>query len=190
MALALLGVSGCATITRGTKDAFVVETDPAGAQVSTSNGHSCESTPCTIKMPRRSEFAATITKEGYETWTGQVTNKVSGGGGLGMAGNVVFGGLIGAGVDVGTGAMLDLTPNPLVVKLERPGAVPAALPSSVAIQAPAAPPLAAVVAPVSSAPVQAQPQPQPLGYAAAQDQAPPLGSIVSPASQSGIVLTR
>ena len=29
-----------------------------------------------------------------------------------MAGNVIVGGLIGAGVDVASGAMLDLTPNP------------------------------------------------------------------------------
>jgi hypothetical protein len=35
-----------------------------------------------------------------------------------MAGNVLLGGIIGAGVDVATGAMLDLVPNPLVVKLE------------------------------------------------------------------------
>jgi hypothetical protein len=47
-----------------------------------------------------------------------VTNKVGGAGGAGMAGNVILGGLIGAGVDVATGAMLDLVPNPLVIKLE------------------------------------------------------------------------
>ena len=34
-----------------------------------------------------------------------------------MAGNVIFGGLIGIGVDAATGAALDLIPNPLVVKL-------------------------------------------------------------------------
>jgi hypothetical protein len=35
-----------------------------------------------------------------------------------MAGNVILGGLIGAGVDVATGAMMELKPNPLTVKLE------------------------------------------------------------------------
>jgi hypothetical protein len=35
-----------------------------------------------------------------------------------MAGNVLVGGLIGAGVDVATGAMLDLSPNPVNVTLE------------------------------------------------------------------------
>ena len=40
-----------------------------------------------------------------------------------MAGNVIFGGLIGAGVDAATGAMDSHKPNPLVVQLvaEKPG---------------------------------------------------------------------
>lgn len=147
-ALALFGLSGCATITRGTKDAFVVETDPSGAQVSTSIGHSCAATPCTMKIPRRSDFTVTISKEGYEPWSGQVTNQISGQGGLGMAGNVVFGGLIGAGVDLGTGAMHDLTPNPLVVRLETKGSAPALARTSPPAPAPLAAPLAPpVVAP-------------------------------------------
>lgn len=35
-----------------------------------------------------------------------------------MAGNVVVGGLIGAAVDAGSGAMKDLKPNPIQVNLE------------------------------------------------------------------------
>ncbi|MFK7731666.1 MAG: hypothetical protein AB8B48_08615 [Pseudomonadales bacterium] len=34
-----------------------------------------------------------------------------------MAGNVILGGLIGAGIDAGTGAMKDLTPNPVQISL-------------------------------------------------------------------------
>lgn len=41
----------------------------------------------------------------------------------GIAGNVLVGGLIGAGVDVASGAMLDLTPNPIVVKMVKKGDV-------------------------------------------------------------------
>ncbi|WP_233145023.1 hypothetical protein [Paracoccus yeei] len=47
-----------------------------------------------------------------------VTNRVSGGGGAAMAGNVLVGGIIGAGVDAGTGAMLELVPNSVKVQLE------------------------------------------------------------------------
>jgi len=113
-----LSVTGCATITRGTHDVFVVETDPIGASVTTTNGYSCEATPCSLKMSRKSEFDVTISKPGYKTWTGHVTNKVAGGGGAAMAGNVFVGGIIGAVVDGNNGSMLDLVPNPLIVKLE------------------------------------------------------------------------
>lgn len=46
-----------------------------------------------------------------------VSPQVSGGGGAGMAGNVLFGGLIGAAVDAGSGAMHDLVPNPVDVRM-------------------------------------------------------------------------
>jgi uncharacterized protein YcfJ len=129
LSAALLG--GCATVTRGTNDAFVVNTDPSGAAVKTTNQFACDATPCTFKMPRKSEFDVTITKSGYKTWTGHVTHKVAGAGGAGMAGNVLIGGVIGAGVDIASGAMMDLVPNPLTVKLEAEaaGATPAAKPA-------------------------------------------------------------
>jgi uncharacterized protein YcfJ len=142
LSAALLG--GCATITRGTTDAFVVNTDPVGAAVKTSNQFACEATPCTFKMPRKSEFEVTITKQGYKTWNGHVTHKVAGAGGAGMAGNVLVGGLIGAGVDVASGAMMDLVPNPLSVKLEAdttkavaPVSAPAGPAATAAVAAPA-----------------------------------------------------
>jgi len=40
-------------------------------------------------------------------------------GGIALAGNVIVGGLIGMGVDVASGAINDLTPNDLDLKLER-----------------------------------------------------------------------
>jgi hypothetical protein len=127
---ALSSTAACATVTRGSNDTFTVQTTPAGAAVRTSNGFACDQTPCSFKMSRRSEFAVDITKAGYKPWHGQVTNKVSGAGGAGMAGNVIVGGIIGAGVDIVSGAMLDLTPNPLVVTLEAlVGIAPASTPA-------------------------------------------------------------
>ena len=119
IAIAAASLGACATVTRGTNTAWEVQTTPDGARVETSHGMMCESTPCAIKMPRKSNFTAKISKEGYKTATVVVTNKVAGGGGAAMAGNVLVGGIIGAGVDVSTGAMLDLTPNPAVVTLEK-----------------------------------------------------------------------
>lgn len=92
---------------------------PPGARVETSNGFHCQATPCSIKMARKSEFVATLTLEGCQPATVTVTNKVSTGGGVAMAGNVLVGGIIGAGIDAGTGAMLDLTPNPAHVDLSQ-----------------------------------------------------------------------
>jgi len=118
MLAATLGLGACATVTRGDHTAWEVNTIPPGAHVTTTNGFSCDSTPCSIRMPRKSEFTARITKAGYRPLQVSVTNHVSGAGGVAMAGNVLVGGLIGAGVDVATGAMLDLSPNPVNVTLE------------------------------------------------------------------------
>ncbi len=110
----LLG--GCATITRGTMEAFVIETKPPGAEARLSNGLYC-TTPCSLKVKRKGDFVVTFTKEGYETVAASVTSSVDSGGAAGMAGNVLLGGIIGAGVDAGTGAMHSHKPNPLVVEL-------------------------------------------------------------------------
>lgn len=110
----------CATVTRGTKEARTVETEPGGATVTTNlEGVGCEAMPCTFKIPRKSAFTVQITKPGYKTVNTQVTNQVAAGGAAGMAGNVLVGGIIGVGVDAASGAMLELKPNPLHVILEK-----------------------------------------------------------------------
>ena len=114
--LATALATGCAPITRGTTESFVIETKPAGAEAKLSNGLYC-TTPCSIKIKRRGDFVVTLAKEGYETATATVTSSIDGGGSAGMAGNVLLGGVIGAGVDAGTGAMHSHKPNPLVVDL-------------------------------------------------------------------------
>ena len=109
--------SGCATITRGSNEAFVIETEPAGAEARLSNRLQC-TTPCSLKVKRRGDFVVTIEKNGYQTVRATVTSSIDNAGSAGMAGNVLLGGIIGAGVDAGTGAMHSHKPNPLVVKLE------------------------------------------------------------------------
>ena len=111
----------CASVTRGSTDAWEVSSDPIGAKVETTNGHFCEATPCAIRMSRKSEFVATVTKPGYRPATITVTHKTAKAGAAGMAGNVLIGGLIGVGIDSATGATQDLVPNPAFVKLEPAG---------------------------------------------------------------------
>lgn len=107
---------GCATITRGTKEVLVVESSPPGADVRTSTGLSGK-TPASFKVNRRGGFVVSIEKQGYEKVEVQVESQVAGGGAAGMAGNVILGGLIGAALDAGSGAMLELKPNPIRVDL-------------------------------------------------------------------------
>lgn len=116
MVCCVLVLGGCATITRGTKEVLVVESEPVGAQVRTSTGLT-GTTPATFKVKRRGGFVVDITKEGYEPVSVQVSSHISAAGGAGMAGNVILGGIIGAAVDAGTGAMHTLKPNPIQVKL-------------------------------------------------------------------------
>jgi hypothetical protein len=119
LSLALVGMgllSGCATITRGTTEVLVVETTPSGADVDISNGLRCR-TPCALEVKRKSNLVLDITKDGYESMRVNVLSEVAGAGAAGMAGNVVLGGLIGAGVDAATGATKRLTPNPVRITL-------------------------------------------------------------------------
>jgi hypothetical protein len=111
---ALLG--GCATITRGTTEAWSVQTEPVGADIKLSSGEQCKS-PCTLQKKRKDAFQVVIDHEGYQQVVTQVISSVKGAGAAGMAGNVLIGGIIGIGVDLATGASKDLTPNPLIVKL-------------------------------------------------------------------------
>lgn len=85
-------LSACATVNRGAKDHFRIDTVPQGAAVtisiierkgatrterraSTSQWHGsdearyigCKPTPCAIELPRRSEFVAKLEHPGYET---------------------------------------------------------------------------------------------------------------------------
>ena len=114
--LCAASLAACATVTRGTRQAYVIETDPPGAQVELSTGQSCV-TPCALRLKRRPGFTARITREGYEPVEATVASGISGGGAAGMAGNVVLGGLIGAVVDGASGAMNELRPNPLSVRM-------------------------------------------------------------------------
>ncbi len=114
----ILSMAGCASITRGTTDTLIVESNPSGADVRLSNGMTGK-TPAAFKLPRKDSLVVTITKDGYESIEINVIPQIVGAGSAGMAGNIVFGGLIGAAVDASTGAMHDLKPNPISVNLVR-----------------------------------------------------------------------
>ena len=113
---ASLLLPACATVTRGTKQQFVIDSTPSAADVALSTGQTCV-TPCKLKLKRKDGFVATFTKAGYAPAQAEVKSKLSGGGAAAGAGNVLVGGILGGIVDGSNGSLNDLKPNPLVVEL-------------------------------------------------------------------------
>jgi hypothetical protein len=126
-----VAASGCATVIRGTKQDFHIETDPPGATATLSTGQTC-TTPCTLRLPRKEAFDVTFSMDGYQEGTAHVTSGWSRAGTQTfVVGNIILGGLVGMGVDASNGATRDLNPNPLVATLIEEGAeMPATTPAA------------------------------------------------------------
>jgi hypothetical protein len=149
-AVAALLLPACATVTRGTSQKYAIESTPSGADVALSTGQTCV-TPCKLKLKRKHGFTATFTKAGYEPLRAQVKSKFSGGGAAMGAGNVLIGGVIGAAVDGSSGALNNLTPNPLKVQLVESATAAPAADAAPAPDAATAPADAAAPAPAPAA---------------------------------------
>ena len=115
--LPVLFFTSCATITRGVHEKLTVTSDPVGANVLLSTGERGLTPAKFVKLRRTEPFTVTVSKPGYATETVRVVSKMGGTGGTAMAGNALIGGIIGLGVDAGTGAYNSLYPNPVAVKL-------------------------------------------------------------------------
>ena len=91
--------NSCATITKDDSQPVAFSSEPQGAEVAI-NQIPRGTTPTTIMVKRKfGKSMISISKEGYETETFKLEKSVSG-----MTfGNIIFGGVIGAGVDVATG---------------------------------------------------------------------------------------
>lgn len=116
MTVIILSLTGCATVTRGSTEALVIESEPSGAQVQLSNGMK-GTIPTSFKVKRKHDLIVTVSKPGYETASINVTSQMAGAGGAAMAGNVLVGGIIGLAIDASSGATKELKPNPVKVTL-------------------------------------------------------------------------
>jgi hypothetical protein len=109
--------TGCATITRGTTEAYEVTSVPSGAMVSFSTGETC-TTPCVLKKKRKEPFVVKIAKEGYEPIDIQVTTATcSDAVSTTIANLTMIGSVIWCSLDALLGATQDLLPNPSVATL-------------------------------------------------------------------------
>jgi uncharacterized protein YceK len=100
-----LGLGGCASIIKGTSQSIAISTPPAtGAEctLTSSQGSWSVLTPGAVTVERSKEdIQARCVKPGYEDAVAMIPSNFEGW----TVGNLVFGGLIGVGVDAATGAL-------------------------------------------------------------------------------------
>ncbi len=115
-ACAISLLSGCASIVSGTNQPVTVDTPGCAAatcKLSNDKGSWAVTTPGSVVVSRAyGPLTVMCTKEGSAGGTTTVNSTTKG-----MAfGNILFGGIIGAGVDAGTGAAYDY-PNTILVPM-------------------------------------------------------------------------
>lgn len=165
LTVALCLISGCATVTRGTTETILVQSEPSGATVRLSNGFTGV-TPASFTLSRKGDLVVSVSKEGYETAEIPLKSQIAGAGAAGMAGNVLIGGIIGIGVDAVTGATLSHYPNPVKTAL-----IPLKVITPAATTSPLPPGPATVVPPSLTEPA----APSESGKQAAEAAVPPAG---------------
>ena len=118
--LALIFVTGCMSMVRGTTEEVRLTSTPSGANVVVTkdgaNVAQCD-TPCVVVLKRKSPpFMVTFSKEGCQDVVLSLTRDHATG--KGLAGNLLgAGGLVGMGVDAVSGAAYSIKPNPLAANL-------------------------------------------------------------------------
>ncbi|MGC4129404.1 MAG: PEGA domain-containing protein [Bergeyella sp.] len=102
-----LSMTSCATILTGSKDSITFNSQPEGAKVVFQGTEKCV-TPCTTEIQRSlGKRSVEIKKEGYETKELKLEktfNPVT-------LVNILLGGVIGIGIDLGTGSFLKYDPK-------------------------------------------------------------------------------
>src|SRR5689334_6040905 len=108
LAVGALALSACASIIHGTSQDVGISSSPTGAQVTVDNRAGAV-TPYVAKLSRKDNHIVKLSMDGYAPAELTLTKSVSGW----VWGNVVFGGLIGLGVDAISGGLYNLTPPQL-----------------------------------------------------------------------------
>lgn len=107
LAITALSMTSCATIFTGTKDSITFNSKPEGAKVVFQGVEKCV-TPCSVNLDRSlGKRFVELKKEGYETKELKLEksfNPVT-------LVNILFGGVIGFGIDLGTGSFTKYDPK-------------------------------------------------------------------------------
>jgi hypothetical protein len=105
---------GCATIIHGSTQDISISSAPDQAEVWI-DGSRMATTPTKVTLKRKDNYLVTIKKEGYK----EATVKIEGTTSAWIIGNVIFGGIIGCGVDFITGGAYDLKPERLDINITK-----------------------------------------------------------------------
>lgn len=110
--LVLLYMTGCASMVNSTRQEISISANQMGAQAKSDSGLMCN-TPCSLDLSRKMSHIITVEKEGYESINVTINNSVSGW----IAGNILFGGLIGLVIDFVSGGAYKLQPETVEANL-------------------------------------------------------------------------
>jgi len=112
-------ILSCGTVVRGTKQGVKFESEPPGATVMVVRAKKEKTrwdclSPCELQLSRKRDFSVTFELEGYKPVTGRLASRLGAkGGATAIPGNFLLGGGIGFIVDAGTGANMQLKPDPM-----------------------------------------------------------------------------
>ena len=105
-------VTACATIINGSSQSVGFRSQPTGADVFI-NGILVGQTPVAPDLKRMDNHIVRIELDGYEPYDFKIDRRVSGW----VAGNILFGGMVGIAIDAITGSMYRLDPSEVDVVL-------------------------------------------------------------------------
>jgi hypothetical protein len=105
-------LGGCASIVSGTKQSVSFNSEPDGALVTVS-GKVVGKTPVSVDVPKGKNQAFTFAKDGFKTYSGQLSTSTDGW----FWGNIVFGGFFGSTTDGVSGAIYEFAPDQYYVTL-------------------------------------------------------------------------
>src|SRR5690606_10172285 len=111
LALTVL-ISSCGTIIHGSRQDVSISSNPSSALI-TINNQELGRTPLTTSLSRKDSHVVRIELDGYLPYETKFTRKVDGW----IAGNIIFGGIIGLAVDAISGGMYKLTPDQIQAEL-------------------------------------------------------------------------
>jgi hypothetical protein len=109
-------LANCGTIIHGTTQEVSISSNPTNARILV-DGQPIGQTPATLDLKRKDKHTVRLELGGYQPYEMAMSRSVSGW----IAGNILFGGLIGLAVDAISGGMYKLSPEQITAEMRAAG---------------------------------------------------------------------